>query len=525
MSAAPQLHHPSDTESLPRAYNSAAADERALEAGMADTWKRWQGQVVNGAFPLQRYLGGSDHSAVFLTQRGSEKAAIKLIAADPENAEAQFSRWRLAAKLSHPHLLRIFDMGRAKLDNTDLLYLVMEFADDDLSQILPERALTASEAQEMLKPVLRALTYIRGEDCVHGRLRPSNILAVGDEIKISSDSLSASGETTGRKRSVYDAPESASGAISPAADVWSLGVTVVEVLTQRLPDPTQSGHAVLPAGMPPLFQDIARRCLHADPQQRWTVAQIAARLEPAATPTAAASAAAASRLATPIEGTPVHADKKTSAKWLYAIPIVVAGVIAWVLISGSKSGSKTETANPPDQSAQVEQRQVQVSPQPSSAKPEPKRSPVTPAKAPSARIAQEAGHSPSAALTVATAPLATPPKPETAPALKASSASNSAVQGVVHPVMPVVSKSARNTITGKVKVRVRVQVDTSGNVTAAALDSPSPSKYFSRIALEAAQDWKFTPAQSRGQFVPSEWTLRFGFTRSDTEVVPSRITP
>src|SRR5450755_4630184 len=122
-----------------------------------------------------------------------------------------------------------------------------------------------------------------------------------------------------------------------------------------------------------------------------------------------------------------------------------------------------------------EQRQVQVSPQPSSAKPEPKRSPVTPAKAPSARIAQEAGNSPSAALTVATAPLATPPKPETAPALKASSASNSAVQGVVHPVMPVVSKSARNTITGKVKVRVRVQVDTSGNVTAAALDSPSPS--------------------------------------------------
>ena len=53
---------------------------------MTGTWKRWEGQVVNGEFPLQRYLGGSDHSAVFLTQRGSEKAAIKLIAADLDDA-------------------------------------------------------------------------------------------------------------------------------------------------------------------------------------------------------------------------------------------------------------------------------------------------------------------------------------------------------------------------------------------------------------------------------------------------------
>lgn len=519
MSAAPQLHYPSDTDMLPPAYNSAAADERPVEAaGMTDTWKRWEGQVVNGEFPLQRYLGGSDHSAVFLTQRGSEKAAIKLIAADPENAEAQLSRWRLAAKLSHPHLLRIFDMGRAKLDNTDLLYLVMEFADDDLSQILPQRALTPQEAQEMLKPVLRALTYICGEHCVHGRLRPSNILAVGDQVKVSSDSLSASGETARREASVYDAPESAGGAISPAADVWALGVTLVEVLTQRLPDPTQSGYAVLPAGMPPQFQDIARRCLHADPQQRWTVAQIAARLEPAATPKAAAPAPAASRLATPIDRTPLRIDKKSSTKWLYFVPVVAAGVVAWVLISSSKPGSKTEIAKPPDQPASVEQpAPPKSSPQPSPAKPGAKPSPVTPARALSRKI-QEAGNAP-----IAAAPTPTTPRSEAVPAIKASSPGG--IPGVVHTVMPAVSQSARNTIQGKVKVRVRVQVDTSGNVVSAVLDSPGPSKYFARLALEAAQGWKFTPAQAHGQFVASEWMLRFGFTRSDTEVVPARTAP
>ena len=492
---------------------------------MTGTWKRWEGQVVNGEFPLQRYLGGSDHSAVFLTQRGSEKAAIKLIAADLDSAEAQLSRWRLAAKLSAPHLLRIFDMGRAMIDDTDLLYLVMELADDDLSQILPVRALTAQETQEMLQPVLRALAYIRSENCVHGRVRPSNILAVGDQVKMSSDSLSASGETARREASVYDAPESAGGAISPASDVWSLGVTIVEVLTQRLPDPTQSGHAVLPAGMPSPFQDIARRCLHADPQQRWTVVQIAAGLEPAAvaSPKAVASAPAASRLATPLDRTPALTDKKTIAKWLYFVPVVAAGLFVWALMSGSKA----RTPNPPAP-APVEQRQVQNanSSQPSPTKPQakPKPSPVKPTKALSQKT-QGAGNSTPAAAAVATAPPASTPKPEAVPALKASTAAGSGIAGVVHTVMPVVSHGARNTIQGKVKVRVRVQVDTSGNVTAATLDSPSPSKYFSRIALEAAQGWKFTPAQAHGQFVPSEWTLRFGFTRSDTEVVPAQTAP
>jgi len=85
---------------------------------MTETWKQWQGRAIRGSLPLQRYLGGSDHSAVFLSQRGSEKVAIKLVAADPANAEAQLSRWRLAAKLSDPRLLHIFEAGRDRLDNT-----------------------------------------------------------------------------------------------------------------------------------------------------------------------------------------------------------------------------------------------------------------------------------------------------------------------------------------------------------------------------------------------------------------------
>ena len=130
---------------------------------MTESWKHWEGQVVDGQFHLRQHLGGSGHSAVFLTEHGEhdpQKAAIKLIPADPDSAEVQLSRWRQAAKLSHPHLLRIFQVGRCQLGDMNLLYLVTESAQEDLSQILPQRALTKAEARDMLAPVLEVLGYI-----------------------------------------------------------------------------------------------------------------------------------------------------------------------------------------------------------------------------------------------------------------------------------------------------------------------------------------------------------------------------
>src|SRR5713226_948777 len=117
---------------------------------MTEAWKQWEGQIVNGEFHLRQYLGGGEHSAVFLTEHGDrepQKAAIKLIQADPESAELQLVRWELAAKLSHSHLIRLFQMGRCQLGDMGLLYIVMEYADEDLSQILPQRPLTPAEAR------------------------------------------------------------------------------------------------------------------------------------------------------------------------------------------------------------------------------------------------------------------------------------------------------------------------------------------------------------------------------------------
>ena len=195
---------------------------------MSETGMQWEGQLVNGEFPLLQYLGGSGHSAVFLTERGKDKAkqkaAIKLVFADAVDEEIQLSRWQRAAALSHPHLIRLFETGRCQLDGKRFSYVVMEYAEENLSQILPLRPLTSAEAREMLGPFLSALEYLHTRGLVHAQVKPANIMAIEDQLKLSSDGICASGESMGNpgQRSAYDAPEIDHAALSPAADVWSL---------------------------------------------------------------------------------------------------------------------------------------------------------------------------------------------------------------------------------------------------------------------------------------------------------------
>ena len=160
------------------------------------TWQQWEGRVINERFPLHRYLGGSEQSVVYLTEIDGSKAAIKLILADAAQAQIQVSRWELASKLSHPHLARILHTGRWRADDErDMHFAVMEYADENLAEILPSRRLTPAEAREMLIPTLDALNYLHERGMVHGNIKPANIMAVGDELKLSSDGIRPMGES------------------------------------------------------------------------------------------------------------------------------------------------------------------------------------------------------------------------------------------------------------------------------------------------------------------------------------------
>lgn len=83
----------------------------------------------------------------------------------------------------------------------------------------------------------------------------------------------------------------------------------------------------------------------------------------------------------------------------------------------------------------------------------------------------------------------------------------------INEVIPDVPRSARETIRGTVKVSIRVIVDKHGTVLGATADVPGPSRYFQRLATEAARKWTFTPAASPAERV---MLVRFNFTRAGT---------
>ena len=170
----------------------------ATGAKRAWTWQEWENHCVDGKFPLLKHLGGSERSAVFLTERpGAEprKAAIKIIPADPNTAEAYLSRWSESASLFHPHLIQLFEMGSTTLGNVSCAYVLMEYADEDLSRV--GRPLAAAEATEMLDATLKGLSYVHEQGLAHGHLKTSNILAVADQLKLSSDTIRPWSPATG----------------------------------------------------------------------------------------------------------------------------------------------------------------------------------------------------------------------------------------------------------------------------------------------------------------------------------------
>lgn len=236
---------------------------------IAEVSKSWEGRTVDGIFVLGRRLGGSEQSAVFLTDYEGRRAAIKLVQAVPARTEP---------RLSHPHLIAIFRTGPCEIDQVGLLYIVMEYAEENLAQVLLDRPLTAAETRDMLEPTLQALAYIHGQGLVHGRLKPSNIMAVDDQLKLSSEGLSRPGEANGSAAGPYDPPERAYVSSSQAADVWSLGITLAEVLTQRIPA------ALPPKDLPEPFGEIAGHCLQLEAQDRWSIAQISNPLREDAAP-------------------------------------------------------------------------------------------------------------------------------------------------------------------------------------------------------------------------------------------------
>jgi TonB family protein len=432
----------------------------------------WVGRVIDGRFSLLEWLGGSGTSSSFVTELdgpGSRRAVIKLFFA-PAQAEDRLSTWTATTSLSHVHLVRVLHFGRAEVDGVPLVYVVTELAEEVLSQIIPERPLTADETREMLAPILDALSYLHANGCVHGHLKPSNILVVENEVKLSADGLVTQGKPAlGFSGSdVHNAPETATEPMTPSADMWSLGMTVVEALTQQSPvwDSASRTEPAVPDSLPKPFDEIARECLHLDPARRCTLSEIRLLLQdkPKAVPPQAL----------PETYIPPKIAAKFSPARIPAIPLIVGFVLLMAIMIGLAMHShKTQTI--PLQSETTQQA---------------------------------------------------PPGEADSQAPASSPATTGTARGdVLNRVMPDVSRQASDTIQGKVSVAVRVTVDPAGAVTNAEFASHGPSAYFARVAIESARNWKFKPPVRNGRAVASTWLLRYGFKRSGVDVTPVETAP
>jgi hypothetical protein len=433
-----------------------------------EIWTKWESQVVNGIFPLRRFLGRSNHSVVFLTECRAQNlanAAIKIVPADAARAESRLSRWQLAAALSHPHLIRILETGRCKLGGHPFLFVVTEYAEQNLAQILPHRPLTPAEVQEMLVPTLDALAFLHRQNLVHGQLKAPNFLVVNDQLKLASDTIRTAGDA---------------GGIDLAGDVRGLGATIVEALTQTRPALGSNPNTLsLPPALPAGFADALRRCLSPEAAKRPSLAELqklldAASADPTAAPapiSAPQAAATSSAAPTPPSPTPVSPTppastpaaapgfETASERSPYERWLVPAAALALVLLAvWGASRLLRSDARP---------RPIAVT------------------------TAQQQAPSPAAPQSATT----TAPQPA----------------AVVHQEIPAVSRGARESIRGQIKVAVRVSVDRAGNVVAENLQVHGSSNYFARLASDAAKKWKFTPADNPS---PREWLLQFEFARS-----------
>ena len=513
---------------------------------MSEQHRQLSGQSVAGRYLLGSYLGGTDHSAVFATEiihARTQRVAIKLIPANGIVIGRQLSRWKALSAISHPNLLKILDYGKCDLSGAPYLYIVMEHADEDLAGILPQRALNAEETRSMMEPVIETLAFLHEQNLVHTRLHPGNVLATGDQIKLSSDSISPKGEGIGFPMSVegFTPPEWSAGPANPAEDIWSLGATVIATLTQNAPTFGENGELKLGPGIAEPFASIARDSLKKDAAQRITVIGIRAKLNPASAPPAARHAVEVvkepakkerakidpvavpvSKVSPPavaerrppipeVRPVPSSADEKKSFLLpSYVLPIMAAVVAVILLFTLPKLFRQKSDAAPAvasTNSAPAEKPASKTTPTSKTALPTPKKS-----------------SSPEPALTETSQPAAAAVTPPVKAAGK-SSGGNATHGEVLDQVLPDVSDKARATIRGTVRISVRAHVNPAGTVDSAELDSPAGSQYFSEQAIKAAKRWQFSSPEVAGRSVQSDWLLRFEFTPSVTNVHATQVSP
>ena len=261
--------------------------------------------------PGHRVLGELGRGGMGVVYKAEQLAlgrivALKVLTAGVHASPGELARFRSeaesAARLSHPHIVQVYEVGEA----AGCPFFSLEFvAGGNLAEKLRAQPLSPREAAQLIVTIARAVQFAHDQEIIHRDLKPANILMTlqgepkiadfGLAKRLSGDSQTKTGEVMGTPS--YMAPEQATGvtkSIGPACDVYSLGAIFFEMLTGRPPfydpDPVETILQVIsdePVSIrrlsptaPRDLETICHKCLEKQPKKRYASAgDLAADLE------------------------------------------------------------------------------------------------------------------------------------------------------------------------------------------------------------------------------------------------------
>jgi serine/threonine-protein kinase len=238
------------------------------------------GYVVAGKYELQAQLGEGGMGVVWRARNIALDAlvAIKVVRATSDQTTLQgrlIQEARAAAKLTHPAIVKVFDVGQTERGDP---FIVMELLEgDSLGQLLAaEGRLPAVQAVRTLLPIADALWLAHGKGVVHRDLKPDNVFVVHhdgaiqpklvdfgivklQDVEVESH-LTRDGDVLGSPD--YMSPEQARGQddVGHSTDVWSFCVMLYEAVSGRTPFKGANYNALLRQiveDTPPSLRDLA----------------------------------------------------------------------------------------------------------------------------------------------------------------------------------------------------------------------------------------------------------------------------
>ncbi len=201
-----------------------------------------------GKYEIIELLGRGGMATVYkgYQQEIDRYVAIKVLPPHPGQDPQFIERFRLeartVARLQHPHILPVYDYG---VEN-DILYLVMAYVEGGtLSDRIDHGPMAVSEVEQMLRQIASALDYAHRQGVIHRDIKPDNILLDKEGHALLADfgivkliegetNLTGTGGLVGTP--AYMAPEQGRGEpVTNAADIYSLGIVVYEMITGKKP--------------------------------------------------------------------------------------------------------------------------------------------------------------------------------------------------------------------------------------------------------------------------------------------------